>query len=214
MNPTKKQLQEKYGDEQVFVVPMLSAQHIADKFSEARQCLQCNDDLLTLQEWDAKGRYVFRHDAEYNEALQQLIPYVLITDVTGEKFYISRRIAGDARLTGALSLGFGGHINPIDGTTNVIMNGFERELNEEVFIKRKKAPVEFLGYVRDLNSPTKEHIGLVMMVKARYVKIKEENVLEGLWMTLPELVDNYHKFESWAKHIIDYLFITRQKKLA
>jgi predicted NUDIX family phosphoesterase len=204
----KKQLEAKYGDEQVFVVPLAETLNISDKFTHTKVL------LTDLRRWDAKGKYVLRSDAEYNPSLQQLIPYVVILDVTGTKFYVSRRIAGDDRLKGSFSLGFGGHINPIDGSNNVILAAFERELDEEVFIKRKKTPVKFIGHVRDLDSTTKDHLGFVFTVQARYVKIKEDTVLEGSWMSLQDLVDNYHKFESWARYIIDFFFVMQQKKPA
>lgn len=210
----KKQLEAKYGNEQVFAVPLNETLHIDDRFTENYKEILCDADLLTLRQWDAKGKFILRSDAEYDPTLQQLIPYVLIQDVTGTKFYVSRRIAGEERLKNTLSLGFGGHINPIDGTRDIIMKSFERELNEEVFIKRKKVPTRFLGYVRDLSSPTKDHLGFAFAVTARYVKIKEYNVLEGSWMTLQDLVDNYYKFEGWARYVIDYLFEAQQKKLA
>lgn len=204
----KKQLEAKYGNEQVFVVPFAETAHIGDKFTKT------NADMSALTQWDSKGKFVLRSDAEYNPAFQQLIPYVLITDVTGTKFYVSRRIAGDDRLKGTLSLGFGGHIDLVDGTQNVILKAFERELDEEVFIKRKKTPANLLGYVRDLDSATKDHLGFVFTVTARSVRIKEDTVLEGFWMSLQELVDNYHKFESWARYIIDYYFVLQQNKPA
>lgn len=202
----KKQLEAKYGNEQVFVVPFANTTHIGDKFTKTEI------GISTLSRWDFKGKFILRSDAEYNPALQQLIPYVIILNSTGTKYYVSRRIAGEERLQGSYSLGFGGHIDLIDGSQNVILKAFERELNEEVFIKRKKEPAKFLGYVRDLESSTKDHLGFVFTVSARSVKIKEDNVLEGCWMTLQELVDNYHKFEGWAKYIIDYLFVLQQKK--
>ena len=31
------------------------------------------------------------------------------------------------------------------------------------------------------------------------------NKLEGKWLTKKELINNYSKFESWSKHIINYL---------
>lgn len=204
----KRQLEAKYGDEQVFVVPFAEATHIGDKFTKTVA------SLPSLRQWDAKGKYILRSDAEYNPALQQLIPYVIILDITGTKFYVSRRIAGEERLKGSYSLGFGGHIDPTDGSQDVILKAFERELNEEVYINRKNTPAVLLGYVRDLDSPTKDHLGFVFTVTARSVKIKEDNVLEGFWMSLQDLVDNYHKFESWARHIIDYLFVLQQKKPA
>lgn len=205
-NALKAKLVEKYKDEQVYVVPFESVKHIEDKFS----AIDTKDNSLKqLAKYDNLGKFILRHDAEYNPIFQQLIPYVLIADPLGEKFYVSKRIAGDQRLIKNLSLGFGGHINPCDGPTNVILNAFRRELQEEVDIKLHDDKIHFIGHVRDLTSSTPDHLGFVFVVKADKVRIKESHVLEGQWMTLKELEDNYFNFESWAKYIIDYLYLRK-----
>ena len=203
---TKKKLKDKYHDEQVFVVPFDTVAHIKDKFTPAKS------DIQSLNQYDNLGRFILRYDAEYNPAFQQLIPYVLIMNKTGDKYYVSKRIAGDTRLLQSYSLGFGGHINPCDNGTSIILNALRRELNEEVEIKPIKDSIEFVGYVRDLTSDTSEHLGFVFAAKASSVKIKEKNVLKGFWMTKEELIENYFNFEGWARHIIDFLYESSEKK--
>ncbi|MCY7865977.1 NUDIX domain-containing protein [Bacillus spizizenii] len=197
---TRQKLKDKYKDEKVFVVPFDSVTHIPDKFSPN------NEDIKLLNKYDTKGKYILRHDAEYNPAFQQLIPYVLITDATGEKYFVSKRIAGDTRLLGKLSLGFGGHINPCDGALAVILAALHRELSEEVEIDMVEDSIEFLGNVRDLTSTTPDHLGFAFTVKANQVRIKEDDVLEGLWMSKQELIENYFGFESWSRYIIDHFY--------
>jgi len=196
----KKKLMEKYQDEQVFVVPFESVTHIQDKFTPS------TDDIKALDLYDKLGKYILRYDAEYNPAFQQLIPYVLITDKSGEKFYVSKRIAGDNRLLENYSLGFGGHINPCDGSVSVILKALHRELNEELDMTMIEDSIDFLGNVRDLTSTTPDHLGFVFSVKVKRVKIKEKDKLKGSWMTKEELVDNYFHFEGWSKYVIDHFF--------
>lgn len=191
----------KYPTEQVFVVPYDNAKHIPDKFTKAAS----NTKLST---WSNKGKFVLRSDAEYNKSIQQLIPYILIKNVDNTKLYVTRRIAGDKRLQDSLALGCGGHINPEDAG-DIIMDAATRELNEEMNIELAEGTgLDFLGYVRDLGSETSEHLGFVFVATAEKVSVKEKESLEGMWMGMPELVMEYNKFETWAKHIIDYLFIT------
>ena len=157
--------------------------------------------------YDSLGLYINRWEAEYNDAFYQIIPYIIVTNEDESKFFISKRIKGDERLLDVLSLGFGGHINPIDGFHEVILHGLTRELNEELDID----PISracFVGTIKDSTSPTHEHIGLVFAIKAEKNKvfIKEKNVLEGKWVTKKELFDEYSKFENWSKYIIDYLY--------
>lgn len=199
---TKTELSRRYGDEQVYVVPFQRTSHIGDRFSPS--------NFINFACWDQLGRFVFRSDAEYNAALQQLITYVLIRNGK-DRYYVARRIAGDARLIESLSLGFGGHINPKDGSTNLIYRALKRELSEELTINQQRIQPQFLGYVRDLCSDTKDHLGFVFVVEAAEVQIKEKQVLEGTWMTSDTLFKNYYKFENWARHIIDYLFLHRDK---
>lgn len=202
-NYLKKQLKDKYGDEQVFVVPFGLVKNIPDRFTKETKGPKELEKMLNSI--CSRGQFIFRYDAEYNPAFQQLIPYVVISNLSGTRYYVSERISGDARLVSKYSLGFGGHINPIDnGHENLIMAALKRELCEELFYEKMSEP-EFLGYIRDLHSETRDHLGFVFQVKAKKVRIKETDVLKGKWMTLEELEDRYFHFESWSRYIIDYL---------
>jgi hypothetical protein len=46
-----------------------------------------------------------------------------------------------------------------------------------------------------------------MVATAGTVSVKEKENLKGMWMTFEELKENYSKFESWARHILDFLFV-------
>lgn len=198
-------LREKYGTEQVFVVPYLDVANVPDHFSSAER-----DNL----DWIKKGKYIFRYDAEYNTFFQQVIPYVVLTDKKKEKFYISKRISGEERLVNQLSIGFGGHINPCDGYYDPLEKCIARELNEEVSARYIKEPLSLLGTVRDMSSSTNDHIGVVFLKRVSNkatIKIREKDKLKGQWMTMNDLYDNYGSFESWGKYIIDYLYQKQQR---
>ena len=194
-------MQEKYGDEQVYVVPFLTVNHITDKFSP--RSMKVHD----LASFDQKGRYVLRSDAEHNAHFQQLIPYVIVSNKGQTSYYVSQRIKGDDRLVNSYSLGFGGHINPCDGHSNVLISSLKRELDEELKASFDYSTLTFHGNVRDLSSDTSDHLGFVFSIEAAKVKIKETDRLKGIWMTKEELVENYFYFESWSKYIIDHLFV-------
>lgn len=201
MNPViKKQLQNKYGDERVYVVTYGDAIGIPDKFTLG----DFPERLATC------GKYVLRSDAEYNDALVQPIPYILVTNKAKNKYYVTERLAGDERLKDSIALGSGGHIDPVDHgkAINLIEAAAHRELNEELKIQLvKDTDYECIGTVRDLTSETHEHLGIVYMVQAAHVSVKEKDKLKGRWMTLQELINEYNKFESWARYIIDYLYL-------
>ena len=132
----RKALKKKYGDEKVFVIPVNLVEGIPDKFTK-----------FTAKKEEIKGRYgsqgkyLDRYLVEYDESLQQVIPYFTICNKDESKFFVARRIGGDARLIDKLSLGFGGHINECDGYTSHIFNCIKREMNEELNVKDRKSVV-------------------------------------------------------------------------
>lgn len=196
----KRNLKLKYPTEQVFVVPYNETTIIPDKFTPAKKVNRNIDDWTTL------GKFIMRYDAEYNSAFQQLIPYILIADKELKHLYVTQRISGEERLQGSFSLGCGGHINPSD-YGNVILNCAKREMNEELNINFVNNKLNVFGYVRDLSSSTNDHTGIVFIVLANEVFVKEKDNLTGSWMDYNNLIAKYGYFESWSKHILDYIFM-------
>ena len=78
-----QKLREKYGDEEVLVCRSSQASNIEDKFIPARADLYKN---LARQ-----SSYIKRCDAEYNPIYLQLVSYVVVSNLTGELFFVSRR---------------------------------------------------------------------------------------------------------------------------
>ena len=199
----KNILKNKYGDEQVFVTLFTGTASVADKFNRT--------DESIVKHLVSQGRYVFRYDAEYNMTFSQLIPYIIVMNKARTKIYVTKRIAGEERLRDSYALGAGGHVNPCDSAMDkyCLLAGAERELNEELnFRPCKGTELEYAGTVRDLQSNTGEHLGVVYIATAASVSVREKKNLKGIWMDYADLVKNYSAFESWGKHIIDYIFQT------
>lgn len=198
----KATLKKKYGTEQVYVIPFGSALMVPDKFSAP--CRLPEMQVLG-------GQFILRSDAEYNNAVVQPIPYILVTNKEHSKVYVTKRIAGEERLKDSLALGCGGHINPCDAGDTLIRNAALREMNEELKIRlAKDTELQTVGSVRDLESPTREHLGIVMIATAASVSVKEKESLEGHWMDFHDLLREYHHFESWARLIIDEMFLSKK----
>lgn len=198
----KAKLKNKYQSEQVYVVPTMYLNTVADKFQPGVAKTNFRN-----------GKFVFRYDAEYNIALQQIIPYILVLNADNTKVYVTKRIAGEERLRDSYALGCGGHINPCDAGGNLVINAAYREMNEELdVVKENGSEFEIVGTVRALTSATSEHLGIVMKITAKSAEVKEKESLEGFWMTKEQLFDNYERFESWAQYIIDYLFEQKTKE--
>ena len=188
-------LAAKYGYEQIYVMPFSSLTEVPDRFSS-----------IVPKKIARGGLYMRRSDAEYNMSVVQPIPYILVVNSDEDKIYVTKRIAGEERLKDSLSLGCGGHVNPCDAGANLLINAALREMNEELELELINK-LKIIGTVRDLRSPTAEHLGVVMIAKSDNVSIKESKNLEGQWMSFLDLVANYSKFESWARILIDEMLI-------
>lgn len=201
----KAALKEKYGNEQVFVIPFAEVSNIGDKFTSLPH------DQNIWEKFDNVGKYAFRYDVEGEPALQQLIPYVLIQNPVTKKYLVAKRLQGESRLVGKISMGFGGHINPCDGNQEVLFKALFREVHEELIIEPKSS-ARFIGYVRGLNSSTNDHLGCVFIVDAEDAKINEHENLKGEWMSIEDMEKSYYKLEDWTRHIVDYLVDNKEFK--
>ena len=214
----KELLKEKYGTEQVFVVPYHFTQEIPNGLSYGSDVSDIDLD---------KGKYLYRYDVEGDMSFIQIIPTVVISDASEEKYFVTRRIGGEERLKDKLSIIIGGHINPPDGyRIRMLFNCMNREIGEETnlydinrndskMVDIKSAYPEW--YVRDLTSNTPDHLGYIYRLKlsnngVRKLKVKETNNLEGMWMTKDQLMNNYAKFESWGQMIIAEILVDNASK--
>ena len=201
---TMLKLKKKYPTEQVFIIPFQRSLEVPDGFTP--QIMTTQEELKMLITWEKDGKFVARYDAEENEAFCQLIPYTFILSKDHKKVYTAKRLAGDDRLKSQYSLGFGGHINPGD-LSYVVRSAEWRELEEECNLVEASSS-KFVGFVRELNSSTKEHLGFVYYIDVDDASINESDTLKGQWMDIADLVDNYYRFEGWSKLIIDYMLTT------
>ena len=146
--------------------------------------------------------------AEEDPSFRQIIPYVILTQ--GDKVFTTRRLnkGTETRLHGKLSIGIGGHINPVDEAERekVLMQGLERELSEEVFIEKRGELVP-LGVINDAaDGVGSVHLGLCFKMEVQgEVRVKETEKLEGLWMSVDELMERSEYMEGWTKIAVEAL---------
>lgn len=192
----------KYGNEEVYVIPYHNTLHIDNGFTRVDK----EPNIWT--KFDHIGKYIYRDEVEGKPELQQLIPYILIRSVEGKYLIVKRATnASEEKLHNTISIGFGGHINPCDGTRQVLFHGAVRELLGEVSLSHYR-PMKFLGYVRDMSNGLNDHLGCVFLiddVDIKETKIKETDKLIEDWYTKKQLIEHYGKLETWAKHIVNYL---------
>ena len=156
---------------------------------------------------------VDRASVENDSSVKQLIPYVILT-YNAQYFLLTRKSKqSEQRLHNKMSLGIGGHINPSDTSTykDLIINGLFRELNEEVHILNHTSP-EFIGFINDdLSDVGSVHLGLLYKIELAdgFIEVLEKDKMEGSFVSLGYLRDNYERLESWSKIVYDeYLLKT------
>jgi predicted NUDIX family phosphoesterase len=183
----------------------------------------------------AHGFFVERRAAEQESAWKQLIPYVVVKKGDQLLLLERKKKQGEARLHGKLSIGVGGHINPIDGgpapgagagsgaashgasgciaaaPRDVLLEGLRRELDEELSVNGP-LDVRVAGFLNDDSTDVGAvHYGLVAVADARAatVAIRETEMMEGRFMPRAELLALHRteraRFETWSALLLDQL---------
>lgn len=149
--------------------------------------------------------FIDRKLAEEDPSHKQIIPYILVA--YRGRFLLYRRTEkqGESRLHNKFSLGFGGHINDIDGNqetdTNVILAAMIRELNEEIFLPSVRQ-VSFVGFINDDSNPVGwVHLGLAFVVEAASDRfaVNEPEMIEAKWCDAKTIEDIFPNLEPWSQ---------------
>ena len=110
-------------------------------------------------------KFRWRNEVENDRNLKQIVAYCIIS--CGNKIFITKRLRKqtEVRLHDRLSIGVGGHINTVDDKNdNLIINGMERELHEEVFINCDYT-INFVGLINDNSTDVNcVHTGVCFMI--------------------------------------------------
>lgn len=172
------------------------------KFISGRTGLLTEDREAMLDIIINEHEFIDRPAAEEDPSYKQIIPYVVLT--RKGLVFATRRLnkGGESRLHGKVSIGIGGHINPVDETDrrSVLMKGLERELDEEVYIQRRGELVP-QGFINDDgNGVGAVHLGLCFSMEVEgEVLVKETEKLSGGWMSLQELRGEFDNMETWSQ---------------
>jgi predicted NUDIX family phosphoesterase len=172
---------------------------------------------------------VERRHAELDPSLKQIIPYCVVLDATKREAdppaLRLRRLPkqGEKRLHDKLSIGIGGHLNPVDQgnparegaargapSASVLDEGVLRELSEELeirYVGSKAAPPEPLGVLNDDSTPVGSvHFGIVYaLAVSGDTTIREKDHMTGDWVPwsrLREEAEAGAKFESWSSILL------------
>lgn len=152
-------------------------------------------------------------NAEINTDFKQPIPYAVIR--RGSELFMYERLSGggESRLHNKLSLGAGGHMNPIEDVSfeEVLSINLSRELEEELDITDKNMKLTPVGLINDdFEEVSKVHIGILTLIDVAVesdVFVREVDQLAGSWITLAELQEKsvYERLETWSQIVVDVL---------
>lgn len=155
-----------------------------------------------------------RGDAEENPLYKQPIPYAIIR--RGSEIYMYERLSGggETKLHGRLSLGAGGHMNPLRHKATfaeVLSVNLGRELEEELDITDKDMKIQTIGLLNDDSDEVGQvHIAVLAIIDVAEdseVTVRETEQLKGTWVTLEGLKEEatYDRLENWSKIVVDIL---------
>ena len=148
-----------------------------------------------------------RPEMETDPAYKQIIPYVLVT--RGAEAFVMQRLkrGGEQRLHGLLSLGVGGHIDPVDEAEgSALTAGLRREVDEEVAVERA-ASLTPLGVINnDRDEVGRVHLGFLFRLEAEgTVTVRETEKLSGSFMPIAALPALRDKMEGWSQIALEVL---------
>ena len=166
------------------------------------------------------GFFVERERAEQSPEWKQIIPYTLVVRA-GQVLCLARtKKGGEKRLHNKLSLGVGGHINPVDlpleakpdgrGSKNPIHRATIREVLEEELNVEGTHQLRALGLLNDDTNPVGAvHLGWVQTLSVQGdVSVRETDQLEGSFKDVAELKSmaaSGANFETWSSFLIPEL---------
>ena len=173
------------------------------------------------------GFFVERPYAERTPTLKQIIPYTLV--LRGEEILLLQRTkgGGEARLHDKLSIGVGGHVNPIDAVgpdadeqsrkssssrvLDPLPAATRREVMEEELIVTGATRLTPIGLLNDdTNAVGAVHVGLVQVLELLEgdAQIREVDQLKGNFVTVSQLRAQHEagaNFETWSSLLVPQL---------
>lgn len=156
-----------------------------------------------------RGFFVERREAELSSEWKQVIPYCVVRWEASFLVLQRLRAQSESRLHGLLSLGVGGHINPVDQrpTSDIVLNAAWREIREEITVHEAR-PLEAVGIINDDSTEVGSvHVGIVFSLLAQgpepavLEQMKHKARLTPL-AELQKMCSDLRRFETWTAEIL------------
>lgn len=201
----------RYHGEQVLVVPR-GAFDAVGSFNGVRMNPQ---EYLSAFLRPGVARFMDREMAETSPEFKQIIAYAIFTHGERVLAYMRTTKGHESRLHDKMSLGIGGHINPVDGLADSLdtyMAGVEREIREEITFSGSAKQRLYAVINDDTNEVGSVHLGIVHRFELDSPSVKpNEKALDRLaFYTLEELSGElYGRLESWSAICVNALAALR-----
>ncbi len=182
-------------------------------------------DLAALQD------HLFFAERDYmenNSHFKQIIPYLMLQRGFGDEArvlcYQRRTKHTEARLGGLWSVGFGGHVEPIDRQedADLVLTTAQRELEEETGLFPGPDALKMTGFINsDSEDVSSVHFGVVFRVELDALPGSDEEIMElvsgqaephqARWIPVrdlpgmigPEKGPDGGSFEDWSRIAIE-----------
>ncbi|MEP2775452.1 MAG: hypothetical protein ABJQ29_09600 [Luteolibacter sp.] len=193
----------KYAGEEVLVVKRGLLEEIG--MFEGMQRDGADDAVAELLSDDAHF-FMDRTAAEDDPSHKQIIPYCIFKCGDRVLHYTRGKAGGENRLHAKLSIGVGGHINPVDMGEGrkgaaAYYSAVQREIDEELEIGCDYG-MRIIGLLNDeSNSVGQVHLGVVHLVEleSEEVSSREDALTDLAWATVEELNGElYERLETWS----------------
>lgn len=200
----------KYAGEEVLVVPRALLEEIG-----VFQGIRTTDlEGAVSQLLDPANHFFMdRETAEEDPGHKQLIPYCVFRCGDRILHYTRGKAGGESRLHAKISVGVGGHINPVDtGNGRTGPQAYDaavaREIEEELHLE--EAPRHrIIALLNDDSNPVGEvHLGVVHLVDLESTSAvsREDALLDLAFTPLADLAGPlFDRLETWSQHCIRHL---------
>lgn len=200
----------KYAGEEVLVVPRA----LLDEIGTFHGIRTAGLDAAVQRLLDPQNHFFMdRAAAEDDPSHKQLIPYCIFRCGESILHYTRGKAGGESRLHAKISVGVGGHINPIDtggGRTGpaAYHAAVAREIEEELEIASPSTQ-RIIALLNDDSNPVGQvHLGIVHLIdlQAAAVTSREDALLDLGFTPLAELNGGlYERLETWSQICIRHL---------
>lgn len=185
-----------------------------------------NMDLISDRLFFAERDYM-----EVNSHYKQIIPYLMLQRGWGDDARVlcyQRKVKHtETRLGGMWSVGFGGHVEPIDRqeNTDLVMTTALREMEEETGLFPGPDALKMMGFINsDSEDVSSVHFGIVFRVSLDALPGSDDEIMElvsgqaephqAKWIAVSELKEMMGEgagpdggsFEEWSRIAVGGVF--------